>query len=142
MLKTVAACIATAAIMLLLVAPGGSAAGRSAPAPACPRPQYGADGTMGPLFCVIDNPLALRYYAKVGGHTLALGPDTPPWRVVSALEADYKHGGTNPIMCSVYRLAAWRNQWNFRAVSVVAEVASDLHLIAGWCSDPHFPQEN
>lgn len=142
MLKTVAAAVVTAAIVLLAVAPGGSAAGTPNPTPACPRPLYGADGTMGPLFCVIDNPLALRYYARVGRHTFALGPDASPPAVVSALEADLKHGGTIPITCSVYRLAAWRNQWNFRAVSVVAEVAADLHLIPDWCSTPHFPQEN
>ncbi len=98
--------------------------------PPCARPSYGADGNMSPLFCVIDSPLALRYFASIGRHTFALGPDATPGDVAAALEADYKHGGTGPIMCSIYQLATWRNHWHF-GVSVVAEVSP-------YCRKPSF----
>jgi hypothetical protein len=137
MVRTIAACAATAAATLAIIAATGLAASRPF-APACPRPTFGADGNAGPLFCVIDNPFALRYFAKIGRRTFALGPDASPSQVVAAIEGDYRHdGGTNPIMCSVYRLAAWRNQWHF-GVSIVPAVAADMHLIPQWCSDPHF----
>jgi hypothetical protein len=93
---------------------------------------------MGPLFCVIDNPLALRYFAHLGRHTFALGPDASPTQVVNALKQDYT---TNPITCSVYRLAAWRNHWQF-GISPAAELAAQLKLIPQWCSDPRFNVSN
>lgn len=56
---------------------------------------------MGPLFCMIDNPVALRYFAPGAKHTFALGPDANPGQVYDALIADYDHGGTGPILCSI-----------------------------------------
>lgn len=139
MLRTIAACAAGVAATLAIVSvtAANSATSSSSIAPACPRPVYAVDGNMGPLFCIVDNPLALHYFASIGRHTFALGPDAPPSKVVAAVEADFKHG-TIPIMCSVYRLAAWRNQWHFSALSVIPAVAADLHLIPRWCSDPRF----
>jgi len=90
---------------------------------------------MSPLFCMIDNPLALSYFASEGQRTFALGPDATPGQVVSALTADYKHAGTVPILCSVYQLAAWRNHWSF-AVSPVAQISATLGFPADWCTDP------
>jgi len=98
--------------------------------PPCPHVSYGADGNMGPLFCVVDNPLALRYFASIGRHTFALGPDASPGEVAQGLSADYKHGGTGPIMCSIYQLAAWRNHWHF-GVTVYSEVSP-------YCKEPSF----
>ena len=136
MLRTISACVASVAITLAVVAATGAIASSSTSsfAPPCPHPVYGADGTMGPLFCVIDNPLALRYYAASGRHTFALGPDATPTQVVAALKKDFS---TLPITCSVYRLAAWRNHWSF-GVSPALQLAAELKLFSGWCSDPTF----
>lgn len=105
--------------------------------PQCPQPTYNADGNMSPLFCVIDNPLALRHYASTGRRTFALGRDASPQRVAAALVADYKRGGTEPTLCAVYRLAAWRNHWRF-GVSPVSLAGARLHFPARWCSEPRF----
>lgn len=106
--------------------------------PRCPQPTYNADGNLSPLFCVIDNPLALRHYAPLGRRTFALGPNASPTQVAAALAADYKRGaGTEPILCAVYRLAAWRNQWRF-GVSPVSRVGVRFHFPEKWCSDPRF----
>jgi hypothetical protein len=105
--------------------------------PTCPHATYGADGNMGPLFCVIDNPLALSHFASVGRRTFALGPNASPGHVAAALVSDYKQGGTEPILCSVYRLAAWRNHWRF-GVSPTASAGVQLHFPAGWCKEPRF----
>jgi hypothetical protein len=87
------------------------------------------------LFCVIDNPVALRYFAASGRHLFALGPNATPGQVLAALKRDLS---TLPITCSVYRLAAWRNHWHF-GVSPVVQLVVVKHLYStGWCSDPAF----
>ena len=75
---------------------GGSAA-RAPFVPACPPPTYGHDGDMAPLFCVIDNPLALRYYGRDAPHLFALGPSATPTQVVAALKQDQHTIGTAPV---------------------------------------------
>ena len=105
--------------------------------PPCSHAIYGANGNMQPLFCVIDNPAALRHFAPMAKRTFALGPDAAPTQVAAALIADYKRGGTVPILCSTYRLAAWRNHWSF-GVSPIGEVASRLKFPSGWCREPLF----
>ena len=93
---------------------GGSAA-RAPFVPACPQPVYGHDGDMAPLFCVIDNPLALRYFGMATPHLFALGPSASLTQVGAALKKD-RHAlvTDSPFMCSAYRLAAWREHWSFR----------------------------
>jgi len=88
------------------------------------------------LFCVIDNPTALRYFAPMAKHTFALGQNATPGQVSAALIADSKRS-TLPILCSVYRLAAWRNRWSF-GVSPIDQVAARLKLSSGWCREPSF----
>jgi hypothetical protein len=114
-------------------------AGTGTLTPACPQPRYGADGNMGPLFCVVDNPAALKAFAPMAQHTFALGPDATPAQVTSALVADYKHGGTIPILCSIYRLAAWRNHWRF-GIPPSQQVGAELNFYPGWCSEPSFSE--
>jgi hypothetical protein len=81
--------------------------------PPCPQASYGADGNMGPLFCVVINPVAFRYFAPMAKRTFALGPDASPEQVASALIADFgQRHGTLPILCSIYELAAWKNHWS------------------------------
>jgi len=92
---------------------------------------------MGPLFCVIDNPVALKHFTPMAKHTFGLGPDANPGEVEDALVADYKHGGTEPILCSIYRLAAWRHHWRF-GVSVASVVGDRLSFPQGWCREPSF----
>ena len=141
MLRTIMACAGTAVVVLTIAAGGvfgAQATGGSRFTPACPHASYDADGTMGPVFCVIDNPVALRYYASAGRHTLALGPNATPTQVAKALIADRRSAGTLPILCSVYRLAAWREQWKF-GVSPARTVGAQLHFYSGWCTDPRFP---
>jgi len=130
----------TIAITTLLTQRSGSGAAIAAEAfvPSCPRATYGADGNMGPLFCVIANPAALQHFAPMAKRTFALGRNAAPGQVTSALVADYKQGGTYPIICSVYRLAAWKNQWHF-GVLIAAQVGSEIHAPSGWCSAPAFP---
>lgn len=106
-------------------------------APPCPHPSYAADGNMTPLFCVIANPVALRYFAPMAKRTFALGPDATSGDVTSALVADSKRGGTLPILCSIYQLASWKNRWRFGA-SVVSSAGQALHAAPGWCSEPSF----
>ncbi len=137
MLRTVTACVVSVAITLGVVAAATTSASTTpAPfSPACPSPGYGADGDMGPLFCVIDNPVALRYFAALGRHLFALGPNATPGQVLAALERDLS---TLPITCSVYRLAAWRNHWHF-GISPLVQLAYLKHLYStGWCKDPAF----
>ncbi len=89
---------------------------------------------MEPIFCVIDNPVALRYFAKGAPHLFALGRNATPDQVIRALEKDFN---TEPIGCSEYRLAAWKNHWHF-GISPVQAVQLDFHLPKGWCSEPRF----
>jgi hypothetical protein len=110
MIRVLAFCATSAALAITLTliltkagAVGVAAAANGEPlVPPCQHAAYGADGNMGPLFCVIDNPVALRYFAPMAKRTFALGPDAPPWQVTSALLADFKHGGTLPTLCSIY----------------------------------------
>lgn len=80
--------------------------------PACPTPLYTADGNVSPLFCKIDNPLAVRFYKSIAPNVFALGPDASPSQVEDALKVADAHG-TNPEMCAVYQLAAWWKHWRF-----------------------------
>lgn len=80
--------------------------------PACPRPSYSADGNVSPLFCKIDNPLALKFYESLAPRVFALGSTASPQQVERALAAAEAHA-TNPEMCAVYQLAAWWRHWHF-----------------------------
>ncbi len=68
MIRGLAACATTAAltfaVTMALTSPHHvAAAAAGAPsgfAPPCEHAGYGADGNMSPLFCVIDNPVALH----------------------------------------------------------------------------------
>jgi hypothetical protein len=141
MTRTLLLCATTALVAatftILLVQHGNLARAADAAnlVPPCPHAGFGADGNMGPLFCVIDNPVALRYFAPMGKRTFALGPDATPGEVTSALVADFKHGGTLPILCSIYQLASWKNHWRF-GMSIAYGVSQGLHAVAGWCSEP------
>jgi len=84
----------------------------SAFVPACPRPSYSADGNVWPIFCKIDNPLALRFYESLAPRVFALGPAASPQQVERALAAADAHA-TGPEMCAVYQLAAWWRHWHF-----------------------------
>jgi hypothetical protein len=132
--------IASLVTALVLVAAGwaGGVDGRrtNALTPTCPQAHYGVDGTMGPVFCVVYNPVALHYYAPMGKHLFALGPNASPDQVFTATRADYANS-TEPILCEVYRLAAWRNHWHFPN-SVIPEVSTALHLPRSWCTEPTF----
>lgn len=133
-MRTMCLCMATALVMTTITAVAGTAKHDViAPAfvPACPHATYGADGNMGPLFCVADNPIALHHYAKMGRRTFALDPSATPGQVVAALNADWKTAGTGPILCSIYRLAAWRNHWSFG-------VSPTSSARIGWCGTPSF----
>jgi hypothetical protein len=87
--------------------------------PACPHLAYGADGTIGPLLCTIDNPVALKYYATALKPLLALGPNANPAQVENVLAQEFRvhnhHAitGTYPIQCQVFQLAAHRWRWRF-----------------------------
>jgi hypothetical protein len=81
--------------------------------PACPGPSYTTDGNITPLFCKIDNPVALHFYAPLSKHLFALGANATPEQVTSALRADLKHGGTQVELCYAYELSAWRWGWHF-----------------------------
>jgi hypothetical protein len=142
--RVLALCAATAvltiALMLTLERRGGmvvSAAGGNVEPliPPCPQTRYAADGNIEPLFCVIDNPVALRHFAPMAKRTFALGPSASPAQVADALTYDYKHGGTLPIICSVYKLAAWRNHWQF-GISPIDQVG--VNMPRGWCPVPLF----
>ena len=135
MLRMFGACAVTALAAWAVTASGGGAAGGAAHGvlfvPSCPHASFGADGNMGPLFCVIDDPAALRYFGAMGRRTLAVGPSASPTQVAAALTADRQKAVTGPILCSIFRLAAWRNHWRF-AVSP----ANDAGI--GWCQTPSF----
>jgi len=105
--------------------------------PQCPQIRYGANGNVQPLFCVVDNPAALKALAQAGKETFSLGTDATPNEVTDALVSDYKHGGTLPILCSIYKLAAWRNRWSF-GISIPEQVANDLNVRPSWCAEPSF----
>jgi hypothetical protein len=105
-------------------------------APSCPQTSYGADGNVGPLFCVIDNPVAVRYFAPMAKRTFALGRDATPGQVSEALIADFRRQKMGlPMLCSVYQLAAWRNHWRFGG-SIDFEVSQRLNVVSGWCGEP------
>ena len=141
--RFLAACGPTAALALIAVNTGVSRPANDVRAqtvvPPCPRTTFAANGNMRPLFCVVDNPAALHYFAPLAKRTFALGPNATPRQVSAALVADYKHGGTVPTLCSIYQLAAWRNGWRF-GVSPLDNVGSQLNLPRGWCSEPSFPR--
>jgi len=105
--------------------------------PRCQQSRYGANGNMSPLFCIVDNPEALRYFSPMAKLTFALGPDATSSEVINALAGDYQHGGTGPILCSIYRLAAWRNHWAF-GISIIDTLGERLNLPANWCAEPSF----
>lgn len=149
MIRVFIACAVTAALtvtLTLLLEERGGLAGIASVAdaetlvPSCPHASYGADGNMGPLFCVIDNPIAVRYFAPMAKRTFALGPDASPSQVVDALVADTKAGSARrwklslPILCSIYQLAAWKNQWRF-PYSIDYAVSQRLNAIPDWCGD-------
>jgi len=126
------------AVTALVTAGGAFALSQAAPAvPPCPHPSYGADGNMGPLFCMIDDPVALRYFAPMAKHTFSLTPSATPEQVAAALVADYKHAGTEPILCSIYQLADWRNHWSF-GISAAEQAGTELRFPSNWCRDPRF----
>jgi hypothetical protein len=87
--------------------------------PKCPHTAYGADGTIAPIFCTIDDPVALNYYARALKPLLVLGPR--PTQVKSVLAWEFHHGGPNgealtgtyPIQCQVFQLAAHYWRWHF-----------------------------
>ena len=143
MLKAAAASLLTALVLVGAAWAHGLTPTRTQAAlqPPCPQASYGADGNMGPLFCVIDSPVALRYYAPMGKHLFALGPNANPQQVVAAAVADRRTTGTLPILCSTYRLAAWREHWQF-GVSAADQIGAALHFYRGWCSDPNFKISN
>ena len=143
MLKAAAASLLTALVLVGAAWAHGLTPTRAHAAlqPPCPQAGYGADGDMSPLFCVVDNPVALRYFAPMGEHLFALGPNANPQQVVAAAVADRRTTGTLPILCSTYRLVAWREHWQF-AVSAAAQIGAALHFYRGWCSDPNFKISN
>jgi len=142
MIRVLALCAATAALtasVTTIVKWHGSAfvAEAETLVPSCPQPHYYADGNVGPLFCMIDNPIALRFYAPLGKRTFALGPDADPGQVYNALIDDYKRHATVPELCAVYQLAAWKNHWHFGSSPAFA-VGARLNFPSGWCSEPRF----
>lgn len=82
--------------------------------PACPRPVYSANGNVSPLFCQIDNPVALAFYERLAPRLFALGPGATPQQVGTALTAatTLQHA-TSLEACAAYQLAAWWRQWHF-----------------------------
>ena len=136
MLKAAAASLLTALVLVGAAWAHGLTAVRAHAAlqPLCPQAKYGVDGTMGPVFCVVDNPVALHYYAPMGKHLFALGPNATPQQVIAAARADYS---TEPILCEVYRLAAWREHWAFPD-SAASAIGTVLHLPHAWCTEPTF----
>jgi hypothetical protein len=95
-------------------APHGKGAKAAAFVPACPRPVYSANGNVSPLFCQIDNPVALAFYQRLAPRLFALGPNATPDQVGTALAAasTIQHA-TNLEACAAYQLAAWWRQWHF-----------------------------
>jgi hypothetical protein len=82
--------------------------------PACPRPVYSANGNVAPLFCQIDNPVALTFYERLAPRLFSLGPSATPQQVGTALTAatTIQHA-TSLEACAAYQLAAWWRQWHF-----------------------------
>ena len=80
MLRTAIACSATAALAIAASASAGLVSLRlkCRDRPSVPQAGYGADWNMGPLFSVIDNPVALRYFRPMASHTFALGRNATP----------------------------------------------------------------
>lgn len=144
MTRLFASCVPLAALSIVLVVAsqqGGLCAAKAntdAVVPACPQAQRSADGNLSPLFCVIDNPAALRFYAPLGKQAFGLGSNASSDQVVSALIADYDRHATEPELCAVYRLAAWRERWHF-GISVVGAVSRRLNFPSDWCREPSFP---
>jgi hypothetical protein len=139
MLRILALCAGTAVLTIALmltvqhregIVADAAGAKPQAIVPPCPQARYAADGNIEPLFCVIDNPVALRHFAPMAKRTFALGPNATPAQVTDALNYDYKHGGTGPIICSIYKLAAWRNHWQF-ALSPIDRIG--VNMPPGWC---------
>jgi hypothetical protein len=82
--------------------------------PACPHPTYSPDGNVTPLFCRIDNPVALRFYEKLAPKLFALGPNATPLQVQQAVTAAEKvTHATLPEACSAYKLAKYWRHWSF-----------------------------
>jgi len=141
-----ASCVVTAALtvtLTMLVDGRGAVAGIAGAqtlVPPCPHAGYGADGNMGPLFCVIANPIALHYFAPMAKRTFALGPDATPTQVAEALVTDARPDSGQrwklglPMLCSIYQLAAWKNQWDF-GYSIDYAVSQQLNAIPDWCGD-------
>jgi hypothetical protein len=89
---------------------------QAAPAivPACAQPIYSGDGNFWPLFCKIDDPLALRFYKPLFPHLFALGRDASPADVAAALRLDRRQRhATDPELCNGYALWQWRWHWKF-----------------------------
>jgi hypothetical protein len=116
-----AAGVVIGAVTMSLHQPGSAHAAtgkKHAPAasyvPACPRPVYSANGNVSPLFCQIDNPVALQFYQRLAPRLFALNPNATPQQVGSALVASvtFRHA-TNEEVCAAYQLAAWWKQWKF-----------------------------
>jgi hypothetical protein len=82
--------------------------------PSCPRPVYSANGNVSPLFCKIDNPVALQFYARLAPGLFALGASATPQQASAALASSvtFRHA-TNAEACAAYQLAAWWKQWKF-----------------------------
>ena len=79
--------------------------------PACPHPSYGADGNFAPLFCRVDNPLAIRYYGSFVWRLMALGPNADPSTISDTIRR--AHIVPASWACSEYALAAWAEHWQF-----------------------------
>jgi hypothetical protein len=75
---------------------------------------YSANGNVNPLFCQIDNPVALKFYERLAPRLFALGTGATPQQVGTALTAaaTMQHA-TNAEACAAYQLAAWWRQWHF-----------------------------
>jgi hypothetical protein len=82
--------------------------------PACPHAVYSANGNVSPLFCQIDNPVALTFYQRLAPRLFGLGPRATPDQVGTALVAatTLQHA-TNLEACAAYQLAAWWRHWHF-----------------------------
>src|ERR1700683_774606 len=85
-----ASCVITAAltVTLTMLLDGRGMADSQTLMPPCPQTGYGADGNMGPEFCMVENPIAVRYFAPMAPQTFALGPNASPWEVTDAIVAD------------------------------------------------------
>lgn len=79
--------------------------------PGCPHPTYTADGNLNPLYCRVDNPLALRFYSPLVDKLIALGPDASPRQVEAVVQRT--PGLTETESCNSYALAAWAEHWHF-----------------------------